>query len=188
MSYKRLLIWVEGEDDERFFNKIIKPKFEKKYDWVEVRPYYGGKIKNKKIRKKISNRIKNMRRIELSTSSIFDYILAVDFDFNSSRKIRNIKQSLEKLIKDIDKNRILVVIEEIESWYLAGLDSVVSKKFKIPNFRTTDTVTKEWFDDLIPVKFSPRRVFMLETLKYFSTRTARKKNGSFNYFITKYRV
>ena len=29
-TYKLLFIWVEGDDDERFFNKILVPKREKK--------------------------------------------------------------------------------------------------------------------------------------------------------------
>ena len=45
MGYKRLFIWVEGEDDVRFFNKIIKPLLEKKYSLVEVRSYARMAIK-----------------------------------------------------------------------------------------------------------------------------------------------
>ena len=36
MGYKRLYIWVEGPDDERFFNQIIKPILLEKYDDVET--------------------------------------------------------------------------------------------------------------------------------------------------------
>ena len=39
MQYKKLFIWVEGSDDERFVNKIIKPSLEQKYDMVKVRKY-----------------------------------------------------------------------------------------------------------------------------------------------------
>ena len=39
MGYKILYIWVEGRDDVTFFDKIIKPIFDEKYDWVEVREY-----------------------------------------------------------------------------------------------------------------------------------------------------
>ena len=43
MEHKKLYIWVEGNDDVRFFDKIIKPKFVEKYNSVEVRPYAGLK-------------------------------------------------------------------------------------------------------------------------------------------------
>lgn len=34
MAYKRLFIWVEGDDDMRFFSKIIKPILQQSYDWI----------------------------------------------------------------------------------------------------------------------------------------------------------
>lgn len=39
MEYKRLFIWVEGPDDVRFFERIIKPRFGDKYDFVQIIPY-----------------------------------------------------------------------------------------------------------------------------------------------------
>lgn len=47
MWYKRLFILVEGEDDERFFNEVIKPAFEKKYNLVEVRRH--ASLKKEKL-------------------------------------------------------------------------------------------------------------------------------------------
>jgi len=32
MSYTGLFIWVEGENDKRFFQYIVKPELQKKYD------------------------------------------------------------------------------------------------------------------------------------------------------------
>ena len=34
LPYKRLFILIEGNDDERFFKNILKPKFEKCYEYV----------------------------------------------------------------------------------------------------------------------------------------------------------
>ncbi len=50
----------------------------------------------------------------------------------------------------LDEGRIQVVVEEIESWYLAGLDDERSEKLGMRRFRATDTVSKEQFDALIP--------------------------------------
>ena len=47
MGYKSLYIWVEGEDDERFFEKIMKPKLQKKYNFIETIRY--AKLKKEKI-------------------------------------------------------------------------------------------------------------------------------------------
>jgi len=46
-SYKQLFIFVEGVDDERFFEAILKPKFEDKYDLVKFVRY--AKMKKLKV-------------------------------------------------------------------------------------------------------------------------------------------
>jgi len=35
-TYKLLFIWVEGDDDERFFNKVLVSKFLEKYSGVKI--------------------------------------------------------------------------------------------------------------------------------------------------------
>jgi hypothetical protein len=48
MPYRRLFIWVEGPDDTRFFDRVIKPLFSTSHDWVEVREHSG--LPRKKLR------------------------------------------------------------------------------------------------------------------------------------------
>ena len=93
---------------------------------------------------------------------------------------------MQKKHPNIDKSKIIVVIKEIESWYLAGLDNKVCRQLKINNFADTDNVTKEKFNALIPKKFTSRIDFMSEILKYFSIEIAKQKNNSFQYFVEKY--
>ena len=82
--------------------------------------------------------------------------------------------------------QIAIVVKEIESWYLAGLDNKQSKNLKIPILNSTDDITKEKFNQLIPKKFDSKLDFMTESLKCFSIETAKLKNKSFKYFIEKY--
>ena len=46
-KYKHLYIWVEGTDDKRLFDKVIKPGFERKYGRgrVHIRQYYDNIVK-----------------------------------------------------------------------------------------------------------------------------------------------
>lgn len=46
-------------------------------------------------------------------------------------------------------DKIIIVKEEIESWFLAGIDSKIDqfKNFIVPN--NTDSITKEIFDDML---------------------------------------
>lgn len=168
----RLFILVEGEDDERFFYKILKPELEKKYSSVEVRCY--AKLK----REKIDNFLKSIKAMGS------DYIYVTDI--NNFPCVTAKKQDIRNKLKNIENDKIIVIIKEIESWYLAGLNDMICKKFKIPTFDNTNNITKEQFNKLIPENFNSRIDFMLEILKFFSIDVAIQRNKSFKYFIKKY--
>jgi len=170
-TYKLLFILVEGNDDEKFFNKILVPKFQKRYSTIKIIKYATMK------KEKVDNYIKGIKAMGA------DYIYLTDI--NDSPCVTAKKEKTQKKHQNIDKNKIIVVIKEIESWYLAGLDNKACKQLKIKNFANTDNVTKEKFNALIPEKFS-KIDFMSEILKNFSIEIAKQKNKSFRYFIEKY--
>lgn len=172
MKYRRLFFLIEGDDDERFCQRIIKPMLEGKYYSVMLWKY--AQEKNKRV----DNFLRSIRAMNS------DYIYSTDI--NRAPCVTAKKQGTQDKFEKMDKNRIIVVIKEIESWYLAGLDDRHSRKFGIPSFVTTDNITKEQFDGLIPKKFDSRIDFMLEILKYFSIEIAKQKNKSFSYFIEKH--
>ena len=173
MPYKALYILVEGDDDERFFKKILLPRLREKHDYIKVIQYAQKPKKFEYIKKFIK-----------SIQSMGDYIYVTDI--NDSPCITAKKQEIQDKLKNIDEDRILVVIKEIESWYLAGLDDTCSKKFRISLCDTTDDLTKKQFNNLIPKKFGSRIAFMQEILKCFNIETAKHKNESFRYFCKKY--
>jgi len=39
MAYRRLFLFVEGDDDERFFEQVAVPFFRKRYDHVKIVGY-----------------------------------------------------------------------------------------------------------------------------------------------------
>ena len=170
--YKLLFIWVEGDDDERFFNKILSPKFQKKYGNVKIIKYAAMK------KEKVDNFIRSIKAMRA------DYIYLTDI--NDSPCVTAKKEETQNKYPNIDKDKIIVVIKEIESWYLAGLDNKACKQLKIKNFTNTDNVTKEKFNALIPKKFTSRIDFMSEILKNFSIEIAKQKNNSFQYFVERY--
>lgn len=172
MKYRRLFLLVEGPDDMMFFSTIVKPKFETKYSLVEVRPHAG--LKREKIRN-------FLRAIALMNA---DYLYVADID--SAPCVTAKKEEVQNKIGNINNDRIVVVIKEIESWYLAGLDTGKSKNLRISSFSTTDDITKERFNTLMPKEFDSRIDFMLEILKFFSVDIAKQKNKSFRYFLDKH--
>jgi hypothetical protein len=108
VQYNRLWILVEGNDDEKLVEKI-KHVFEKKYEFVQIWKY--AQEPHKKTRGFL-NSINSMR------SDCFFLR-----DINQSLCITARKEGVRNTYGEIvDPNKIIVVIKEIESWYLAGLD------------------------------------------------------------------
>lgn len=172
MTYNQIIVFIEGNDDERFFKRIIKPELEKKY--TRAIPFkYSCK---KKI--KINNYLKTIKCI-----GCFDYIFLTDI--NAAPCISAKKESKLSKYTNIDENKTIVVIKEIESWYIAGVNVKNSEKLGIPPYNDTNNLDKEQFNKLIPKKFDSRIDFMQEILNYFQIKTAKKKNKSCKYFFDK---
>ncbi len=170
--YKRLFILVEGNDDERFFRHAIQPLLEKEYNTITIYQY------SQKPNNSINSFLVSIKAMEA------DYIFVGDIDSNEcvAKKKRKILNKLNQLFDD----KIVVVIKEIESWYLAGLNQESSNQMGISQFSDTNNVYKEQFNEIIPQRFSSRVDFFQEVLKYFSIDIARLKNESLNYFTSKF--
>jgi len=114
MAYKLLFVLIEGNDDERFFNRILKTKLEEKYSAVSF--YKHANVQNKKI----SNFLRSIKAMDA------DYIYVEDID--SVPCVTAKKRKIQDKVDCLDGDKIMVVIREIESWYLAGLDGSGSKE------------------------------------------------------------
>lgn len=171
---KRLYILVEGEDDVRFFGRIMKPLFISRYDSIEILPYASIK------RAKVNNFLKSMAQMHN------DYIFVADID--TERSVKDKKQLLHSWYPDLNGAQIVVVIMEIESWYYAGLPEEALQRFGLPVLPSTDDLTKEGFNALIPLSFDSRIDFMFEILKSFSPATAARHNQSFKFFFDRYHL
>ena len=173
MDYKLLFIFIEGNDDKRFFESVVEPSLQEKYSAIKF-PKYAEKDKKRKV-----NFIKSINAMKA------DYICIGDID-----DFPCITAKKEKITDGFDKkinvDRIAIVIKEIESWYLAGLDEKASKMLGIrKKIKTTDKITKEHFNQLIP-KNMPRTEFMQKILENYDTKVAEGKNKSFGYFRNKW--
>ncbi len=169
--YKMLYILIEGDDDERFFNKIIKPAMNERYDYIQLWRHA------QKSDTDVSKFIKSIKQMNA------DYIYVTDLD--DMPCVTKKKQKIIMDISRIDDGNIIIVKKEIESWYLSGLDKKSSKKCGLKSLNCTDEINKEAFNYLIPKKFDSRILFMIEILKLFSLDVAKEKNQSMKYFIDK---
>jgi hypothetical protein len=171
---KRLFIMVEGEDDVRFFGRIIKPLFVSRYDSIEIIPYASIK------RIKVNNFLKSVRQMNN------DYIFVADID--SERSVRDKKQILYCHFNNISGHCIVIVVKEIESWYYAGLSATSARDIGVEECAETDDMFKEDFNLLMPRHFDSRIDFMFEILKSFSLESAVLKNRSFKFFVERYHL
>jgi len=175
LGYKRLFILVEGSDDTRFFEHSIKPLFEAKYDVVQIIAY--ARMKKEKVKGWLAS-IEAMKA---------DCIFAADI--NSDPCVTQKKKTIvSEWGVNVAKARMVVVIKEIESWYLAGVTDARCKtlKLKLLSVQHTNNITKEKFNSMIPKRFDSRIDFLLELLKRYSVPTAKRKNRSFSYFYDKH--
>ena len=172
MAYSRLWILVEGNDDEKLVEKI-KPVFKEKYESLTIWKYA------QQLRKKTQGFLRSISSMQSS-----DYFFL--HDINQSPCITARKEKVKDEYGDIiHLTKVVIVIKEIESWYLAGLNDDACKELRIKTFSKTNDITKEDFNRIMPEKYDSRINFMQEILKRFSIETAKEKNTSFDYFMSK---
>lgn len=167
-----LYVLLEGGDDQRFFDQILKPEFEKKYD--KAIPYLYARRSKKSLEELLNSLNKNDQ----------DYIIFSDFD--EARCITKKKEDLIIKMPRADPARIAIVKQEIESWYLAGLSYSNAHKLQIPFRPNTEDISKELFPQNRTSRFSSRIDLMQEILKHFDINAAKKQNDSFRYMWHKF--
>jgi predicted ATP-dependent endonuclease of OLD family len=174
MGYRQLYLFVEGPDDKRFFNRIIRELLSLKYDYIKLIEYAG--LSKKEL-------IGFTRGLKGGES---DYMFVSDLNDAPCVSIRKEKIIQKYRNKQIAKEKIVVVVKKIEGWYLAGLNEDNSKRLRTGNTRNTEKIDKIAFDNARRKKFDSREDFMIELLNCYSVETATTKNRSFKYFIEKF--
>ena len=172
-GYTRLILFVEGRDDTRFVERVLSPLAQKTFTDIQIYEY--AQRKPSQVREYIS---------QIKFVSDWDYLFTADFDEGPCITLRK-SRLMDQYDSLDDPKRILIVRREIESWYLAGLNSDSCAHLGIPNFPNTNDIVKEQFDGIIPQRFDSRTDFLVETLKWFDATTARRKNASFDYAMEK---
>ena len=190
MTYRTLYILVEGGDDARFFERVVRPMFEDEFGHVQLWQY------SQQEKEKVNKFLDSIRAMQ--GGGIADLIIVADLDESpcvTDRKERipsgfrslSAGQSPGQPTGPFSSTRILIVCREIESWYLAGLNDEECKRLGLTTtLDNTDRISKEQFLDLMPDRFDSKSEFMLEILREFDHETARSKNSSFRYFMQKY--
>ena len=166
-----ILFFLEGNDDERFFTRVIAPPLESQNYTVRIWKYAREK------RKRTIQLLKSVQGAGMA------YVFVRDIDDAPSVQAK--KEEMIRCFEVVSDGDIVVVVMEIESWYLAGARPALLKRIGAEGYGDTDYITKEQFNQLIPRPMS-RIVFMQEILKHFDLEGAKEKNASFRYFMRRW--
>ena len=187
MTFRQLVIFVEGDYDDLFFSKIVKTRFHEQsnYDHLQIIKWCK---KEKDFVNKYVKSLKSMNTPEIEC----DYIFVTDLDPPNFECIDDRKEHILNDFKLISPTKIVIVVKEIEGWYLAGITDRTRKKIGVNSneFRQIDpdSVTKETFDKKIKPRKYSKLEFMLEVLKIYNMTIAQKRNKSLGDFFRQYHL
>ena len=160
LAYRTLYILVEGGDDARFFERVVRPMFENEFGHVQLWQY------SQQEKEKVNTFLDSIRAMQ--AAGIADLIIVADLDESpcvTDRKERILSsfrslsagQSPGQPSGPYSSTRILIVCREIDSWYLAGLNDEECMRMRIPaTLDSTDHISKEQFLSLMPDRFDSK--------------------------------
>lgn len=175
MAYRRLFLFIEGDDDERFFRAVLFPLLDDRYD--DIRPVQYSKLKKAKV-------AAYLRSVQAIPGA--EYILVRDLDFLPC--VTQAKDKVRRHFPQAEPERIQVVKSEIESWYCAGIpegDSALGA-LRISSCLETGEITKEVFREALDREGIPSLPALLALLERFDRDRAARRNASFRYFLRKF--
>ena len=181
MTWSTLYVFVEGPDDEDFCRSVFQSKLEAFYDHIEVIKYQ---------RKSHEKRCRFIRSIKAMPNC--EYVYLCDYDgIEKTRKnaqlcfwnpcIEAKKKSTRNDIPEVAPECVFVVVDCIESWYLAGISTRMRRSLKMKGFANTQIVCKSRFREMVPKNMSVHE-FMTKILSDYSISLAKRRNESFRHF------
>jgi hypothetical protein len=168
----RLNVLVEGSDDVRFFERVLVPVLHERWGSVRLVPYACLR------RTAVDRLLRSFARLGEA------YVIVADIDTEPS--VRAKKRAIIARFTGADPSAVAVVVMEIESWYLAGADDGFLARAGLPPLSSTDEVTKEAFNALIPRRYLSRVGFMLDLLDGYSLERGGERNRSLAFFLRRF--
>lgn len=168
----KLYIYIEGGNDEIFMNFVLSDYLRKNLD-IDIHPIPYAQKPPKKISKDIKSKFR------------YEYLFLSYLDSKTHPCITSMRNERFNKYENLKYSKIVIVKEEIESWYLAGIDNSLDpfKDWEIPN--RTDSIEKEDFDKIYKNSFDSKKDCLIEIAKHYDINLAMNRNDSFKYFLNK---
>ena len=168
----KLFVYVEGDHDKMFADYILS-------DYLRV---------NKSIELwpiKYAEKAPSVMNRDIKSKSKYNYLFMSDLDNRYFPCITSRKEDRFKKYNNLDRSKIIIVKEEIESWYFAGVDTSLDKFNGLAIPDNTDGIGKETFDKMMNGLFEFKKDCLIEISKNFDFELAKNRSGSFRYFLNK---
>lgn len=165
-----IYVLVEGSDDVRFVDRVLRPILEPKFGLVKTWEYA------KKKDEAINGFIKSIQSMQE------ECLFLVDADNKSQAQIISTYTSK---FNNLCSSKVNVVLREIEAWYLSGInEKTTTLKLAKSIPKDTSSITKEMFDT-----YFMRTTGMeakVESLNTYDVTLACQRSPSFKQLYNKY--
>ena len=133
-SFLQIRLFVEGFYDKKFVERILAPRLSERYAVVQIHEYAHTADET------LRNHFKSLTRMPDTC-----FFILADYDMGPclSSKRQDFRSRFEPLLQS---EQILIVRQEIESWYLAGVP--IENPFKVPIPNNVETVSEQKFRDM----------------------------------------
>jgi hypothetical protein len=172
--WKRIALFVEGEEDRIFAERILVPRLQVGYDEVSLHTY--AETSDDKLR----NHFRSLVRMGS------DFFLLVDYDRGPC--ITAIRQKYaQRYERYLDEAQVLVARPMIEAWYAAGVPSENPFKITIPSL--VDGLDKQEFARIFGERAErrrgKRRELLQQILAVYDWGLALQRSASLRYCALK---
>lgn len=167
-----ITLFVEGDDDKLFAERIIVPTLRARWSIVQIYPYA------EETKEKVAAFIKTLDQIPGAS-----YVFFTDLDEQPCATSR--KAAVVERRPYVDPSRVVVVKRCIESWYLAGVTEKGAKRLRLRRLADVEVVRKAEFNSLIPARWS-RLTLMSALPEDWSREEALARASSYEHVDRRY--
>lgn len=179
---KKLLFFVEGVTDKIYFENVIEPRLYAEHPNVDEISYFQY---SEKPNHYVESRVRAIRR---SSEAIFIFVSDLQPRENSESKKKNLMDQYSEL----EKSKIQIVIQEIESWYLAGLAKRQCENLNVPYCDDTEELSKKEILEKIPEnRYRNDRIkdgFLFKLCEKYLLDNGRSRNESLSVFCDRVEI
>lgn len=160
---------VEGSDDERFVNRVLEPEMD-----------YATEVI--KYSQKPNDAVDNMLEVFDGVYQGHYFVTDLDRGQQDCHDCDD-REAYERERYDIRESfRILVAVDAVEGWYLAGVPDELANERSVYPPESTEHVGKDEFDEVyVDSEYTSKEYLKTEIVDNFDYELARRRNDSFRY-------